>query len=231
MGRPAVEALPINATSIMGWVAKTRQPLNIPDVRQLPWSRIYYPLDHALQMRSELAVPLIGASGRLEGVLNLESPQVAAFTEADSHLLQALATQAVTAIQEVRLLDALQEMAEHLLTQPAQQVLNHLVELACDLLGGAASAIWLLNGQELVLHAASAGHVRGDRLSLHDSLTGQAILTRDAHHLRRCARRSALRLAGAGARPGMDPGADRAADRAPRGQRAGGRIQRLRVGR
>ena len=180
LGRPAVETLPINTTSIMGWVAKSREPLNIPDVRQPPWSRIYYPLDHALEMRAELAVPLISASGRLEGVLNLESLQVAAFTEADSRLLQALATQAVTAIQEMRLLDALQEMAEHLLTQPAQQVLSHLVELACDLLGGAASAIWLLDGQRLVLHAASAGHVRGDQLSLGDSLTGQAILARSA---------------------------------------------------
>lgn len=180
LGQPAVEALPINTTSIMGWVAVTRRPLNITDVRLPPWSRIYYPLDHALQMHSDLAVPLIGAGGRLEGVLNLESPHVAAFSEADSHLLQALATQAVTAIQEARLLDALQEMAEHLLTHPAQQVLSHLVELARDLLGGIASAVWLLEGQELVLQAASAGHVRGDKLSLQGSLTGQAILARDA---------------------------------------------------
>jgi len=178
LGRPAVEALPINVTSVMGWVAKTRQPLNIPDVSAPPWSRIYYPLDHALQMRSELAVPLIGASGRLEGVLNLESQQVGAFSEADSHLLQALATQAVIAIQDARLLDVLQEMAEHLLTQPARQVLEHLVALACDLLGGTASAIWLLDEDRLTLHTASVGHVRGDRLSLEGSLTGQAILTR-----------------------------------------------------
>ncbi len=179
LGQPAVEALPINATSVMGWVAKTRQPLNIPDVSLPPWSRIYYPLDHALQMRSELAVPLIGAGGRLEGVLNLESPQVAAFSESDSHLLQGLATQAVIAIQEVRLLDVLREMAEHLLTQPAQQVLEHLVALACDLLGGTASAIWLLDDDQLTLQAASAGHIRGERLSLQGSLTGQAILARE----------------------------------------------------
>ena len=179
LGRPAVEALPINTTSVMGWVAKTREPLNIPDVRRPPWSRVYYPLDHALQMRSELAVPLIGASGRLEGVLNLESLQPGAFSEADSHLLQGLATQAVIAIQDVRLLDTLQEMAAHLLTRPAQQVLDHLVALACDLLGGSASAIWLLDEEELTLQAASTGHVRGDKLSLHGSLTGQAILMRD----------------------------------------------------
>ncbi len=183
LGRPAVEALPVNTTSVMGWVAKTRQPLNIADVTAPPWSRIYYPLDHALQMRSELAVPLIGAGGRLEGVLNLESPQAGAFDEEDSHLLQALATQAVIAIQEARLLDALREMAERLLAQPAQQVLDRLVELACDLLGAGASAIWTLDGDELVLCAASeasqasAGAARRNSLPLHDTLTGQAVLT------------------------------------------------------
>ena len=128
----------------MGWVAKPRQPLSIADVSAPPGSRIYYPLDHALQMRAELAVPLVGAGGRLEGVLNLESPQVGAFSEADSHLLQGLATQAVIAIQEVRLLDVLQEMAGHLLTQPAPQVLEHLVALAaiCSAARPAPSGCW-----------------------------------------------------------------------------------------
>ncbi len=178
LDRPAVEALPLNATSIMGWVARTRQPLNIPDVRSGRWSRLYYPLDYSLEMRSELAVPLIGAGGRLEGVLNLESPQVAAFSETDSHLLQAFATQAVIAIQEARLLDALQEVAARLLVEPCQALLERLVALACDLLNAGASAIWTLRGETLVLAAASAGYKRGDHLSLHGSLTGQAILTR-----------------------------------------------------
>ena len=178
LGSPAVEALPINATSITGLVAKTRQPVCIRDVRENPWSRIYYPLDHALEMRSELAVPLIGASGRLEGVLNLESPVVGEFSDEDSHLLQALATQAVIAIQEVRLLDALQEVAERLLSQPLQQVLDHLVELACDLLNARASAIWTLTNEQLILSASSGGHVRGHNLPTRGSLTGEAILSR-----------------------------------------------------
>jgi GAF domain-containing protein len=179
LGRPAVEALPLNATSIMGWVAKLRQPLNIADVQADPWSRIYYPLDYSLEMRAELAVPLIGAGGRLEGVLNLESPQVGAFSEQDSHLLQAFATQAVIAIQEARLVDMLQEVAARLLVQPCQEVLNRLVELACDLLNTSASAIWTLTGEALALSAASAGYTRGEHLSLHGSLTGQAILARE----------------------------------------------------
>lgn len=161
LGRPATEALPIDGTSIMGWVAMTRQPLNIPDVRQPPWSDIYYPLDRALQMRSDLAVPLIGAGGRLEGVLNLESPEVAAFSEADSHLLQALANHAVIAIQEVRLLDGLRKTTERLLTQDLQTVLAHLVELACDLVNASAGALWAADRDGLVVAAASA-HYRPD---------------------------------------------------------------------
>jgi len=178
LNRPLVEALPINGTSVMGWVAEHRQPACIPDLRAEPWAHVYYPLDSDLQMRSELAVPLIGASNRLEGVLNLESPRVGAFDEAHSHLLQTLATQAVIAIQEVRLLDALQTVAERLLTQPCQPVLERLVELACDLLNAAASAIWIVDGEELLLEASNAGFQHAARLPLRGSLAGQAILER-----------------------------------------------------
>ncbi len=180
LSRPAIEALPINATSIMGWVAKFRQPLCIADLRANPWARIYYPLDHQVEMRSELAVPLVGASGRLEGVLNLESPAVGAFSEQDSHLLQALATQAVIAIQDQRLLDALQEIAERLLTQPAQQVFDRLVALACELLNVPTSSLWVLEEDKLVLRASNNGGRRGQRVSLAESLTGQAIVQRQA---------------------------------------------------
>jgi signal transduction histidine kinase len=136
LGRPAVEALPVNVTSVMGMVAKTRQPVMIADVREPPWSKIYYPLDHGLQMRAELAVPLLGAGGRLVGVLNLESPQVGAFTEADSHLLQSLASQAVIAIQQVRLVDALRDTSARVLTQEPSQVVEHLRGLREELVSG-----------------------------------------------------------------------------------------------
>jgi K+-sensing histidine kinase KdpD len=126
-------------------VARTREPLLIPDLRQEPWSKIYYPLDSKLEMRSELAVPLINASGRLEGVLNLESPQLGAFSEDDNHILQSLATYAITAIQEVRLLDALQEAAQLIISQPTRKVLGRLCEMANDLLNTSSSAIWLAN--------------------------------------------------------------------------------------
>ncbi len=177
LGQPAIEVLPIAETSIMGYVALMRTPLCIPDVRLPPWSHIYYPLDRSLEMRAELAVPLIGAGGRLEGVLNLESPTPAAFSDDDSRLLQTLATQAVIAIQEVRLLDALQEMAGRLPTQPCQEVLDHLTTLACDLLNTADSAIFILDGEQLIVRAATAGHVRGELAPARGSIMGQAFVS------------------------------------------------------
>jgi GAF domain-containing protein/nitrogen-specific signal transduction histidine kinase len=143
--RPLIERLPMDGNSIMAHVARTREPLLIPDLSQEPWSQIYYPLDSTLAMRSELAVPLINASGRLEGVLNLESPELGAFSEDDNHILQSLATYAITAIQEVRLLDALQEAAQLLISQPTEKVLDRLCVMANDLLNTSSSAIWLRN--------------------------------------------------------------------------------------
>jgi len=60
-------------------------------------------------------------------------------------MLQSLATYAVTAIQEVRLLDALQEAAQLLISQSTNIVLDHLCAMANDLLNTSASAIWLKN--------------------------------------------------------------------------------------
>jgi Signal transduction histidine kinase regulating C4-dicarboxylate transport system len=178
LSRPAVESLPINATSITGWVGKYRQPLRIDDVRLSPWSRIYYPLDYDLEMRSELAVPLIGANGRLEGVVNLESPRVAAFSEEDSHLLQSLATQAVIAIQEARLLDALQDITWSLLTEPLDRVLQQLAMQARKLLNVVASAIWLLQGDALTLVVGSGNQPTGDIVPREGSLAGEAVRRR-----------------------------------------------------
>lgn len=174
--RPLVEALPLEANSVMAWVARERQSACIADLRAEPWSQIYYPLDAGLEMRSELAVPLIGATGRLEGVLNLESPVVGAFNEEDSYLLQALATQAVITIQEVRLLDALEEVTRLLLTQSLHKVLSHLVTLACDLLDAATGVIWKLREDHLVVDAQSEGYHHSESIPVSDSLAGLAIL-------------------------------------------------------
>lgn len=175
LGKPAVEALPINNQSVMGIVALRREPLVISDLHEEPWKHIYYPFDRELVMRSEMAVPLIGASGRLEGVLNLESPQVDAFSRQDRYILQILATHAVTAIQEVRLLDALQEISARLLTQALPQMQQSLVEKACDLLNVPASQIWLEEGEQIVLQAALGVTPPLRRIGFFDGPIGQVL--------------------------------------------------------
>ncbi len=155
MNRPLVEKIPLNGNSVMAHVARTRQPVLISDLRAAPWSQVYYPLDSNLKMLAELAVPLVNASGRLEGVLNLESPEAESFSEDDSHMLQSLATYAVTAIQEVRLLDALQEVARLLLAEPRQKVFDHLTATANDLLNTSSSMIWLASDNQIVLTASN----------------------------------------------------------------------------
>jgi hypothetical protein len=93
-------------------------------------------------------------------------------------MLQSLATYAVTAIQEVRLLDAVQEVAQLLLSQPCQKVLDHLSLVANDLLNASSSAIWILEDQELKLVASSGADRHRDRIPLQRSQIGQAVLQR-----------------------------------------------------
>ncbi|MDF1515129.1 MAG: GAF domain-containing protein [Anaerolineae bacterium] len=174
------EVLLIDGPSIMGWVAAHRQPLCIHDIYAAPWVQIYHPLYANFRMRSELAVPLLGASGRLEGVLNLESPDVGAFSDNDSVLLQSLAAHAVIAIQEARLLDALMSSARLLLDEPCDSVLQHLVDLTLNLLNADAGAVWSLEDEMLILRASSSGFMHGERLPLRSSLTGQSVLTAKA---------------------------------------------------
>lgn len=176
LSRPGTAPMPLDESSVMGWVATRREPLLIEDLNEEPWSRIYFPFDYDLVMRSELAVPLIGAGDRLVGVINIESPNVGAFDEQDKHLLQSLATQAVIAIQEARLIDALQEVSERVLNDSYRDVFSRLVVLARDLLNVPTCLIWLMEGNDLQLMASNDPTVVADTIPLHTSLTGQAIL-------------------------------------------------------
>ena len=173
--KPGVETLPIDGHSIMGTVAMQREPIVVSDLHENPWNQIYYPLDHVLEMRSEVAVPLIGASGRLEGVLNLESPRVNAFDKQDRYILQILATQAVVAIQEARLLDTLQEISSLLPKLSTQMIHDTLVERACDLLNVPYGTLWLIEKDQIVCQASSQPARIGLRLRLGQGLAGRAI--------------------------------------------------------
>ncbi|MBN1219348.1 MAG: GAF domain-containing protein [Anaerolineae bacterium] len=175
-GMAPPQILPVDDHSVVGWVAARKQSIRISDLQQSPWRDIYHPLPIERQMRSEVAVPLIGTGGSLEGVLNIESPQPNAFTEDDRHLLEVLATQAVVTLQEMRLLDAMQEIAEVLLTAAEDELLALILDRACDLINASVGSIWTTSDTKtLVLHKSTRGGHQAKELPLDDSFTGQAI--------------------------------------------------------
>lgn len=107
---------------IAGRVAELRQPYLSPDVRADPHYVVLFP-----EMRSTVAVPLLnnlgeGQGEELLGVLLLESARLAAFDEQDVELLQALAQEAVIAIQNATRHQELQRMHQALLDEQERRV-------------------------------------------------------------------------------------------------------------
>lgn len=86
---------------IIGYVAQTRQPLNVADVSANPH---YREIDQ--QVRSELAVPVLH-NNRLLGVFDVESRQLNAYRPEHVRVLQALAAQAALVIETARLYNSL----------------------------------------------------------------------------------------------------------------------------
>jgi len=82
---------------LIGWVAKTGQPVIVPDVRQD--SRY---VNARLETRSEMVVPITSGE-RVIGVFNLESDLPNAFREEDLRLLADFAAQAALSIERAQL--------------------------------------------------------------------------------------------------------------------------------
>jgi GAF domain-containing protein len=177
------DSLPLDSGSgVVAWVARQRQPACIADLHQPPWSEIYRPLGAAPgPMRSELAVPLLGSGGGVEGVLNVESPRTAHFDLEAQTVLESLATQATIALQEARLLDAIEEVTARMASHAPDDVFGLLLERACDLLNTAQAALWEIDRadpQVLALRTAHGDLPLGYRVPVQGSLLGQAVLTR-----------------------------------------------------
>jgi sigma-B regulation protein RsbU (phosphoserine phosphatase) len=84
---------------IVGEAASSRQPQMVPDVSQDP--RYIKVVD---DVRSELAVPML-LKDRCIGVIDLESPELDAFSKRDVEILTLLASQTAVAIENARLYD------------------------------------------------------------------------------------------------------------------------------
>ena len=120
-------ALDDTSASWAGWPSIAARPASAICTSR-PGRNIYRPLDPARDMRSELAVPLLGSGGGLEGVLNVESPRLNAFTSEHQQVLEALATQAVIAIQEADLLDTIEEVSAHLIDHAPDELFAVLID-------------------------------------------------------------------------------------------------------
>jgi PAS domain S-box-containing protein len=96
---------------VVGRVAERGEPLLVPDVREDPR---YVPCLPGVL--SELCVPLI-TSGKVIGVLNVESPKVDAFTVDDRRLLSTLAGNLAVFLERARLFEEVEtaraELKEH----------------------------------------------------------------------------------------------------------------------
>jgi two-component system response regulator HydG len=112
--------IPINDSSIAGYVALTGTSLNIPNVYRLS-SNLPYHFDTSFdkrnnyQTQSLLALPLKDTKGEVVGVLQLinaqdEDGQVIPFSALLEDVVRALASQAAVAINNARLLETLENL-------------------------------------------------------------------------------------------------------------------------
>ncbi|MCP4603510.1 MAG: GAF domain-containing protein, partial [Proteobacteria bacterium] len=141
---------------VVGQVAQSGEPRIVGNVDQDP---------HFVRFiggtQSELAVPLL-KENRAIGVLNVEHPQLDAFTPDDIPLLEAIASQVVIALGNARQyeqrnkdLAALQEINEAVVSKTHTEILDLIVKKAVEVMPGEYSELWLKepDTDDLVLDA------------------------------------------------------------------------------
>ncbi len=115
-------AMPISGETLAGFVALSRESLNLPDVYHLPAGAPYhfndsYDRQAGYRTTSILVVPMLDTEGQVLGVLQLlnrleEDGQVVAFTAADQRLAQSLAGQAAVAVKNAQLREEIERLFE-----------------------------------------------------------------------------------------------------------------------
>ena len=147
---------------ITGWVFRHGTPVVVGDVRQ---DERYFGLTDRVQ--SEVAFPLI-SRGHVVGVLNAESEQLDAFSDADTALLSAVGSQIASIIEVAQLHDTLKREANN---DPLTRLFNRrrFLERAQQEAVRAESAgetfsLLFLDVDDLKLINDSYGHLAGDAL-------------------------------------------------------------------
>lgn len=137
-GSEAVEIRLDVGEGIAGWVAQTREIVNIPDAYADQRFQPAVDLRSGYRTRSILTVPMLGAMGGLVGVLQCLNKSDGPFTTADEELMMALASQAAIAIENARLYHSLVTQNQHLQRarrdlERRQRELNALYEVEKEL--------------------------------------------------------------------------------------------------
>ncbi|MBN1659874.1 MAG: GAF domain-containing protein [Anaerolineae bacterium] len=173
--------------SLVAECAQSGQPVLVGDVLNDPR---YLSLDNLPDTRSELTVPII-TRGRVIGTLDVQSNQPFAFDETELGVLQLLASQAGTAIENAQLFAETRRRADELgalhrvsleLAQEQRDlhtVLEALTRRTMDLLNSDGGGVWLWLDQESELELAITYQVggvdfAGRRLKPGQGLTGRA---------------------------------------------------------
>jgi signal transduction histidine kinase/putative methionine-R-sulfoxide reductase with GAF domain len=106
-GNERVEIRLAVGEGIAGWVAQTKELVNIPDAYADQRFQPAVDLKSGYRTRSILGVPMLGAQGALVGVLQVLNKHDGPFTTADEELASALGSQAAIAIENARLYHSL----------------------------------------------------------------------------------------------------------------------------
>jgi diguanylate cyclase (GGDEF)-like protein len=167
---------------ITGWVFTNGEPKIVPDVRAEPR---YIGVDD--KVRSELAFPLI-SRGRVVGVLNAESQQTDAFSDADVALMSAVGSQLASSLEVAQLHDSLKREASH---DPLTRLNNRRLfleriqqEVTRAGASGESFSIVFLDVDGLKRINDTYGHLAGDALlrevssALTDAVRGEDVVAR-----------------------------------------------------
>lgn len=142
---------------ITGWVVLTGEPRRVGDTTLDPDY-----LRRSDDTRSELCVPL-RAGDKVLGVLNAESAEKDAFSEADERLLMTVAGQLTTALERLRLFNETREALErerrlnavaHIISSELneERILSQVVSLAGELIQADTGGFALLTSRQDALY-------------------------------------------------------------------------------
>jgi signal transduction histidine kinase len=187
---------------ITGWVAEHRQPYLCRDAHSDPQNVVLFE-----EMRSGVAVPLLSrlvedpARDELLGVLLLESTRLATFDQHDVELLEALAQEAVIAIQNATQHHKLQLMHKALEDEQERRVAAE----KWTVMGQAATALAHRINNLMGIVPASASEIRRALSSVSIPPSERAWIEANLDRIERNSQ-FILRLADALFRPFQEPG-------------------------